>query len=132
MPVCRPIVRAASGHSVERVSTRRQVVLALGAGVLAPPASLAQPRAEVWRIGFLSVRPVSPNAVSAVSAGMRELGYVEGKTAVVEWRFAGGDYGRLPIERPTKIDLVLIMKTAKAPGLSIPQELLLSANEVIE
>ena len=64
---------------------------------------------------------------------MRELGYVEGKTTVVEWRFAGGgDYGRLPIERPTKIDLVLIMKTAKAPGLSIPQELLLSANEVIE
>ena len=44
----------------------------------------------------------------------------------------GGDYGRLPIERPTKIDLVLIMKTAKAPGLSIQQELLLSANEVIE
>ena len=30
------------------------------------------------------------------SQGMRELGYVEGKDYSIEWRFAGGDYTRLP------------------------------------
>jgi putative ABC transport system substrate-binding protein len=44
----------------------------------------------------------------------------------------GADPAGLPIERPTKLELVLNLRTANGLGLSIPASLLLLADEVIE
>ena len=81
---------------------RRDTVLALVAlGAAARPvASFAQQQGKVWRVGFLSLEPRADTLMSqdigAFLKGMRELGYVEGKNLVVEWRFADGKFERMP------------------------------------
>jgi putative ABC transport system substrate-binding protein len=84
-----------------RMTTRRKLLIAVGAGALiAPFAVFAQQQNKVWRVGFLTTRsrPASLDSdiFGAFRQGMRDLAYIEGKNLVIEWRFAEGQYGRLP------------------------------------
>ncbi len=81
------------------MNIRRKLLVALGAGALAAPlTSFAQQKGKVWRIGFLGTATASGFAgrVEALRAGLRDLGYVEGKNIVIEFRWAEGKYERLP------------------------------------
>lgn len=79
------------------MTTRRKVLVLLGAGTLGVPlASLAQrPPGKTPRIGYLSIRGgITP--LNAFRQGLAELGYVEGKSIDIERRSAEGKQERLP------------------------------------
>jgi putative ABC transport system substrate-binding protein len=76
-----------------------RILVVLALGVLAVPlASHAQQPAKVPRIGLLS--PFSPSDTAlwhqAFRQGLRDLGWVEGKTISIEYRYAEGRSDRLP------------------------------------
>ena len=82
---------------------RRKLLTVLGAGALAEPfAVFAQQPGRIYRVGLLATqsRPSDadfPRSVyAAFQQGMRELGHIEGRNLVIEWRFADGDAKRLP------------------------------------
>ena len=68
------------------------LVLALSLA-LAPLAAEAQQKGKVYRIGLLSIATVT--YIDAFRQGLRDLGYVEGRTIVIEYREAQS-YERLP------------------------------------
>ena len=77
---------------------RRRFVAALGAVLIAPAAGEAQQSGKVWRVAYFDggAAKTNPAFVDAFRDGLRDLGYVEGKNILIEYRFAEGKYERLP------------------------------------
>ena len=104
------------------MKTRRDLLVLLGTAAFAPRTVLAQSKqgpGKVWRVGFLGAAAASSwtDQVEALRVGLRDLGYVEGRTIVIEYRWADGKYERL-LELASdlvrlKVDLVV---THGVPG----------------
>jgi len=99
---------------------RREFFTVLGSAAAWPLTARAEQATKVARIGFLgpgSASSESVHGVPAFRAGLRDLGYVEGKNIVIEWRWAEGDYGRLPELAGELVRLNLdVLVTYATPG----------------
>jgi putative ABC transport system substrate-binding protein len=94
------------------------ITLALG-GLFSPVAAEAQQAAKVARIGYLAINlAASPHQHEAFRQGLRDLGYVEGRNLVIEYRDAEGKFERLPALAAElvalKVDVILAVSTPAA------------------
>ena len=120
---------------------RRAFIAGLGGAAVAWPLAARAQQPVIPLVGFLSTRSPDEAAVhtNAFRRGLEEMGYVEGRSVAVEYRWAGGDYTRLP---SLAIDLrgqpLSLMVTAgdpaalaaKAAGVSIPQVFIVGQDPV--
>jgi putative tryptophan/tyrosine transport system substrate-binding protein len=137
------------------LGVRLVVVRASTANDIAPAfATLVEQQAGallIWPSGVLNAAPdqiialAARHAIPAMffySYAVSDGGFASYGPDVNElWHWAGAYTGRilkgekpadLPVTRPTKFELVINMKTAKALGLTIPETLLATADRVIE
>jgi putative ABC transport system substrate-binding protein len=114
---------------------RRRFLRALSGSLLvAPRVAKAQEPGKTHRIGFLRagrraqlIGLAAENRLPAIY-GYREIMDVGGLMSFLK----GAKPADLPIEQPTKFELVINLKTAKALGLTIPPSLLPLADKVID
>jgi putative ABC transport system substrate-binding protein len=102
------------------INRRAFLVTMVAAVVVAPLVAEAQHGRKLYRIGFLgnSTAALESNLVAPWREGLRELGYVEGRDVVVEYRWAEGHYERFPalIEEllALKVDVIVTAGTPAA------------------
>jgi putative tryptophan/tyrosine transport system substrate-binding protein len=106
-----------------------------------PDAIIVQPSLPTKRVAELALAHRIP-AVCALrdfadEGGLMayssvELDMYRHAAELVDKILAGAKPADLPIEQPTRFELIINLKTAKALGLTLPQSLLLRAGEVIE
>lgn len=75
---------------------RRTFIAGLGGAAAWPVVARTQPR-KVWRVGILLFNSPQTDPISPLLQGLQGLGYVDGKTITVDYRYAEGKVERLPI-----------------------------------
>jgi putative ABC transport system substrate-binding protein len=103
------------------VIDRRTFVCSVAGGLLVTPlAARAQTAGKLYRIGILEAIPASQNAANldALRKGLREMGYVEGRNLIIEYRSADGRAERFPDLTSElmrlKVDLIVTRGTPAA------------------
>jgi len=104
----------------------------LSSPVIAPNVQMLAELASRHRLPAITLFPDFARVGGLLAYGPNLLGIYRRTGVLAAKVLAGAKPAELPIERPTKFELVLNMRTATALNLSVPASLLLRADEVIE
>ena len=101
---------------------RRTFLCGLTLGTLSAPLADAQQPAKVPRIGYLTAVSFSAVAanIEAFRQGLRELGYVEGRNIIIEYRAAEGKLDRLPALAAELVRLKVDLIVSGGPTVTRP------------
>jgi putative ABC transport system substrate-binding protein len=97
---------------------RREFIARLGGAAAWPLAARAQQAGKVARIGYLSPGSAS-GRTDAFRQGLREVGYVEKKNILIEYRFAEGNFDRLADLAAQLVQLKVDVIVAEATQASL-------------
>jgi ABC-type uncharacterized transport system substrate-binding protein len=98
------------------ISRRTFLLTSLVGAIAGPLAVAAQQEGKVARIGYLTSDSAAPPRLrEAFLQGLRDLGYVEGRNLVIEYRFAEGKFERLPALAAELVALKVDVILAPAP-----------------
>ena len=117
---------------------RRATAVGAQAYIVTTGGTIASQRREIAdRINRLKTPAMFANSQYAEAGGLMSYGpsftdNFRRAAAYVDKVFNGVNPGDIPIEQPTKFELIVNMKTAKATGLTFPESFLVQANRVIE
>ena len=117
---------------------KRATAVGAQAYIVTTGGTIASQRREIAdRINRLKTPAMFANSQYAEAGGLMSYGpsftdNFRRAAAYVDKVFNGANPGDIPIEQPTKFELIVNMKTAKATGLTFPESFLVQANRVIE
>ena len=116
------------------VASRARVgaLMVLGSPILVPHQARIAELATRARLPVISAWREFPNAGGLMSYGTNVSAMFHRAASYVDRILKGAYPAELPVEQVTKFELILNLKTAKALGLTIPQSLLLQADQVIQ
>jgi putative ABC transport system substrate-binding protein len=110
-----------SPNRQSKIQNRKWLALSVIAFVLVMTREAqAQQPTKIPRIGYLSATSpsVNPTRIEAFRQGLRELGYVEGKNIVIEWRYAEGKQDRIPALAAELVRLKLEVIVTGGPAIT--------------
>jgi putative tryptophan/tyrosine transport system substrate-binding protein len=132
------IYRIAEPEEIVGAIDAAKAASATALNVLASPLLNAQPRLIIERTAALRLPAIYMFPESAEAGGLAGYGPRKVQFFRDVWArqlaelLKGAKPADLPVEQPTKFELVINLKTAKALGLTVPQSILARADDVIE